>query len=227
MNKKRIDYTIGFKFDDSQTKDAQNSLSRITKTLKEVHLEAGKKLSLGNIDPKAQQQLKDLQAQAVAIGNALQSSFNQKLNTFNVANFNKELKAAGFAVKDIGPAFMQAGETGKLAFMQVADAISQTHALAKQSTGIFDKMATTFANTIRWSASNAVLNAMTGSIKEAWGYTKKLDESLNNIRIVTGKSAQEMARFSKEANKAARNLSASTTAYTDASLIYYQQGLSD
>jgi hypothetical protein len=31
-----------------------------------------------------------------------------------------------------------------------------------------------------------------------------------------------MADFAKEANKAAKALSATTTAYTDASLIYYQ-----
>ena len=35
-----------------------------------------------------------------------------------------------------------------------------------------------------------------------------------------------MARFAVEANKAAQSLSTTTTKYTDASLIYYQQGLS-
>jgi hypothetical protein len=36
-----------------------------------------------------------------------------------------------------------------------------------------------------------------------------------------------MAKFAKEANKAAKALSTSTTNYTKASLIYYQQGLTD
>mgnify|MGYP006874669479 CR=1 FL=1 len=36
-----------------------------------------------------------------------------------------------------------------------------------------------------------------------------------------------MAKFAKEANKAARALSATTTDYTNASLIYYQQGLDE
>jgi hypothetical protein len=36
-----------------------------------------------------------------------------------------------------------------------------------------------------------------------------------------------MARFAKEANQAAKELSTTTTTYTDASLIYYQQGLDD
>jgi hypothetical protein len=59
------------------------------------------------------------------------------------------------------------------------------------------------------------------------GYAKSLDASLNNIRIVTGKSAEDMARFAKEANNAAKTLSTTTTTYTDASLIYYQQGLDE
>jgi hypothetical protein len=36
-----------------------------------------------------------------------------------------------------------------------------------------------------------------------------------------------MAAFAAEANKAARALSTTTTEYTNASLIYYQQGLND
>lgn len=36
-----------------------------------------------------------------------------------------------------------------------------------------------------------------------------------------------MARFAQQANKAAKSLSASTLDYTEAALIYYQQGLSD
>jgi hypothetical protein len=36
-----------------------------------------------------------------------------------------------------------------------------------------------------------------------------------------------MADFAKEANKAAKALSTSTTNYTNAALIYYQQGLDE
>jgi hypothetical protein len=36
-----------------------------------------------------------------------------------------------------------------------------------------------------------------------------------------------MAEFAKYANSAAKSLGSTTTKYTDAALIYYQQGLSD
>ena len=56
---------------------------------------------------------------------------------------------------------------------------------------------------------------------------KDLDRSLNDIRIVTGKSAEEMGEFAKQANNAAKALAVTTEDYTKGSLIYYQQGLDD
>jgi TP901 family phage tail tape measure protein len=88
-------------------------------------------------------------------------------------------------------------------------------------------MANTFFNAFKYQVATKVLNSVTGSIQQAWGYTKALDTSLNDIRIVTGKSADEMARFAVQANEVAQNLGKSTTDYTNAALIYAQQGLSD
>jgi len=67
-----------------------------------------------------------------------------------------------------------------------------------------------------------VLRSITGAFSDAFNYAKDLNESLNNIRIVSGQSTEQMARFAKEANKAAKTLSTTTTEYTNASLIFYQ-----
>jgi hypothetical protein len=88
-------------------------------------------------------------------------------------------------------------------------------------------MGTTLFNSIKWTISSSLVNNFTGSIQRAWGFTKSLDSSLNDIRIVTGKNADEMARFAEKANAAAKGLGRTTTDYTKASLIYAQQGLSD
>lgn len=88
-------------------------------------------------------------------------------------------------------------------------------------------MAKTLANTVRWTISSKAINTITGSVEKAFNYTVKLDKSLNDIRIVTGKSADEMNKFAIQANKAAKALGASTRDYAEASLIYYQQGLGD
>ena len=230
MNQKKIIYDIGFKVDESGVEKATGSLAKITHTLKQIQgMDLGSFMKATGITDmkKAEQQLKLIQNSAVAVGNALQSSFNAKLNTYNIVNFNKELKNAGYTVKDLGALWTQIGQQGNAAFMQVANAITQTQSIARKTTGVFDKLGETLANTIRWKLTSGLLDTITGSIREAWGYTKALDTSLNNIRIVTGKSAVDMEKFAKSANNAAQKLAASTTAYTNASLIYYQQGLSD
>ena len=86
-------------------------------------------------------------------------------------------------------------------------------------------MAITMGNTIRFGISSSVFNTMTGSLSNAYNYVKKLDKSLNDIRIVSGQTADQMERFAKQANAAAKNLGSTTLDYTNAALIYYQQGL--
>jgi TP901 family phage tail tape measure protein len=86
-------------------------------------------------------------------------------------------------------------------------------------------MAITMSNTIRFGISSSIMNSFTGSIQKAYNYVQKLDKSLNDIRIVSDASAADMERFAKYANNAAQSLGSSTLDYTQAALIYYQQGL--
>jgi hypothetical protein len=93
--------------------------------------------------------------------------------------------------------------------------LQETHDLLRS-------MGTTLTNTVKWSIASNAINTVTGSVQKAWSYTKQLDESLNNIMIVTDKSSDSMAQFARQANKAAKELGKSTKDYTNASLIYYQ-----
>ena len=122
-------------------------------------------------------------------------------------------------------AFSAAGNAGEAAFRNLSSSVLSTTIQLKESHKILDKMATTLANTVKWNASSAAVNALTRSIEQAWGYVKSLDTSLNDIRIVTGKSADEMANFAVQANNAAKELGKTTTDYTNAALIYAQQGI--
>jgi len=83
-------------------------------------------------------------------------------------------------------------------------------------------MMTTLKNTVKWELSSMFIRGLRTSITGAIGYVKDLNGALNDIRIVTGKSVEEMARFTDQARAAARELSTTTKAFTDASLIYFQ-----
>jgi len=51
-------------------------------------------------------------------------------------------------------------------------------------------MATTLANTVKWNVASSAVNSLSNSVQQAFGYVKSLDTSLNDIRIVTNKSAE-------------------------------------
>ena len=117
------------------------------------------------------------------------------------------------------------GPQGQAAFQQVARAVATAEVPVISLNQKMQNLIRTFANTLRYQISTAAIAAVTRGISEAVDYAQDLNESLNNIRIVTGKNIAEMERFADKANKAAKALNATTTEYTNASLIYFQQGL--
>jgi hypothetical protein len=44
----------------------------------------------------------------------------------------------------------------------------------------------TLKNTARWQISSSILHGFMGAIQNAYNYAQDLNQSLNNIRIVTG-----------------------------------------
>lgn len=130
-------------------------------------------------------------------------------------------------ISNVKALFGDMGEDGTKAFNSISQAVLKTNTGLKQSNKALDELATSFFNSAKWAATTAAVNTITSSVQKAWAYSLKLDTSLNEIRIVTGKSADEMERFATTANRAAKELGASTLDYTKAALIYYQQGLGE
>ena len=217
----QINYGINFNINNSQLKQLKTELQQL-KSMTTVELSM--------IQPKAnlddlEAQLQDIHKYAGQVEKAFTKAFNVNLGTLNLKTLNKELEK--LKLDKIGQSFAGAGSVGTQAFMKMSSAISSTNLQLKQSSKFLDDMATTMANTAKWGVASSILNNMSSSIQKAWSFTKELDKSLTDIRIVTGKSADEMERFARVANNAAQKLGKSTKDFTDASLIYYQQGLGD
>lgn len=170
---------------------------------------------------------KELQ-ESISLANSLkvvlQQATNSSTGKLDLGQFNQQLKQSGTTLGDYENALTSLGAEGQEAFMNLASAIITAEMPLKRTNHLVDSMWVTLKNTVKWQISSSALNAFTGTIQSAYGYAQDLNESLNNIRIVTGQSTEQMADFAKEANKAAKALSTTTTEYTNASLIYYQQG---
>ena len=171
----------------------------------------------------------EIQRAMVAAGELqakLEHAVNLKTGKLDLGLFTDSLKKGGVTLDQYAQQLKALGPAGKQAFTNLAQSILQAEAPLIRCSQKLKEFGTTIANTARWQISSSILHGFMGTISGALGYAQDLNESLNNIRIVTGQSIEEMAQFAKEANKAAKALSTTTTAYTDASLIYYQQGLS-
>lgn len=155
----------------------------------------------------------------------LEQAMNPKTGTLDFSKLNQSLQKSGVSLNTYAAKLKEIGPEGQKAFSMLAQSISSAEVPIRRSNALLSELWVTMKNTARWQLTSSVLHGFIGAVQSAVGYTKDLNESLNNIRIVTGQSVEQMADFAKEANKAAKSLSTSTLNYTDAALIYYQQGL--
>jgi hypothetical protein len=70
--------------------------------------------------------------------------------------------------------------------MQLARSVANAEVPLRRSNALLAQFSTTLANTARWQLSSSMLHGFIGAVSSAWNYSKDLNESLNNIRIVTG-----------------------------------------
>lgn len=176
---------------------------------------------------KLSRDLNDVQMAARQAEEALTRAYSVKLNTTNIATFKNELSQAGYSIQRLQQDFSKAGAAGAVTFSNLQSQLAKTSIVVKEQHQLLNRIGTTLFNSFKWTLSTGLVNRAVGAVERAWGFAKDLDESLNNIRIVTGQSADEMQRFAKRANETALSLGKTTTDYTNAALIYYQQGLSE
>lgn len=216
--RKRIQYDVGFNTDTKQ-------LDEVKKQLQEISKLTNTKFKQNGIF--STNEMQKIRSVATEVSNAINKAYNPKINSVNITKFNAELAKSNLTVKQIYDNFNKVGTTGQNAFRNLQTSLLTTNKELKQTHTFLDNIATTLSNTIKWNAASGAVNTLTAKISGAVSYIERLDSSLNDIRIVTGQSADEMDKFAVKANKAAENLGKSTLDYTKAALTYYQQGLSD
>ena len=207
---------IGFDVHKEDFKEIQAELQKLQAI-------PAKKLKLFGSTKEAQTELSGVKNQLDKIEEAYKKAFNPKLGTVNVAKFNKEIGNT----KHLYETLAKFDAQGLNVFNKMTADTLKLNTATRETHKILEGIGTSLKNTIKWSISSSVINSINSSLQKSYYFVKDLDKSLNDIRIVTDKSADDMDRFAISANKAAKALAASTRDYTEASLIYYQQGLSD
>lgn len=217
MAGKRIEVQLGINADVSAAKKSINDLQNALNNLHKIQSQRG---------------FQDFGInKAVESAHALEISLNRALNVqtgkLDLSKFSSSLKEAGTSLHELNASLLSAGSAGQQVFLSLANSISQAEVPLKKTNRLVHDFSRTLKNTITYQISASMFNAVTGALSDAISYTKNLNSSLNDIRIVTGQSADQMAKFAASANASAQKLSTTTNAYAKASLIFYQQGLND
>lgn len=215
---KQLNVNLGFTADTSQ---AKKSLQELQKSLQDIAKLPGKSSSLFD-----DTDLKNASKAAMELQQHLNAAMNVKTGNLDLSRLSTSLKAANKDLNEYYGQLTKIGPQGQEAFLKLAKSISTAEAPVTRVNAKLAEMETSLKNTVRWQLSSSIVHGFMGTIQGAYGYAQDLNESLNNIRIVTGQSVDEMAKFAEKANASAKALSTTTTAYTDAALIFYQQGLS-
>lgn len=205
------------------TSQAEAALSRLNTNLRNISSQTN--LDTGGL--RLPEQLNTASVAAIKLRENLQNAINVDTGRLDLSKFNHEMEKSGMSLKQYRDALVSLGPTGQAAFMDLSKAILASETPLKQTNVLVDKLWDSLKRTAGWQLSSTAIHRFIGTIQTAYNYAQDLNKSLNDIRIVTGYGSDKMAEFAKNANKAAKQLSATTLDYTNASLIYYQQGLDD
>ena len=206
----------------ADTRQAKAQIEALSKSLQEIAKMPGNANNLFD-----DTQIKKASQAALELQSHLSKAVNIDTGKLDLSRFSSSLKAANKDLNSYCNTLLTTGEKGQQAFLQLAQAIATADTPVTRVNKKLAEMGTTLKNTARWQISSSILHGFMGAVQSAYGYAQDLNASLNDIRIVTGQNVEQMGKFAAEANRAARALSTTTTEYTNASLIYYQQGLND
>lgn len=216
---KQLNVNLAFTADTSRAKsqlqDLQNALNEV---INQPATGVGNKIS---------KEIQEASYAAAELKVHLERATNVDTGNLDFTKLNQSLKESGKTLSDYALQIRDIGPTGEKAFLQLMKSVANAEVPIKRTSKKLDELFTTLKNSARWEISSKFLHSFESAISSAYGYAQDLNKSLNDIRIVSGQSSEQMAQFAEYANKAAKALSTTTLDYADASLIYYQQGLTD
>ena len=201
-----------------------SGINKLITSLKKVESIAQNALKVP-VSKNMETQLNGAIKSAQKLQEIIHSSFSTTTGTFSTEKFAEGIVSSGRSMTSFGQSLAKIGPEGNKAFNDVLGQVVKVNSAAMTTSKTLEKIANTAGNTVRWGIMASAFQQITGEISTAFNYIKALDTSLNGIRIVTGKSAEEMSNFAVQANKSANILGGTTKEYTEASRIFFEQGL--
>lgn len=208
---------------DADSSRAKKQIDELANSINKVMNIGTRSFGMGSID----KELRNAAQSAAILQNQLKEAVNVKTGKLDLTKFNEAIKRGGIGLDEYQKTLSSMGSVGEQAFTNLARSIATAEIPLRRTNTLLNDFAVTMKNTVKWQLSSSLMHGFLSSMQSAMSYAQHLNQNLTDIRIVTGQSAEEMARFAEQANKSAKELSTTTNQYAQAALIFYQQGLND
>lgn len=191
----------------------------VIRSLDKVQEAAIKNMQLKGFDKVTIDQYK---SNIESLKHAIESSWDDQTKTFDLAYAMKLPEAQ----KALG-SMQQIMDGVKISVDETGESFESSGLKIDKYSDKIDHFKLTLANAFRYNVVNRAIDMITNSIRGMIDYVIELDSALNSIRIITGKSSEEMLQFAAANQDTAKQLGRTATEYAQAALIFYQQGLDD
>lgn len=155
----------------------------------------------------------------------LDNAVNVNTGKLDLTKLNTSLKQSNQSLSQLSGQLVAAGITGQQAFVKLANSIASAQVPAFTLGRTIGAMMKTVGTAAMWTVAYGAIDAITKTFTGAIDYTKDLNKALTDIAIVSKLTEKQLADFAQTASKTAKDLKTTTTAYAEAALIFYQQGL--
>lgn len=209
-----VHYNIETTLDSSGVAQLQAQIRQVETELQRM---ANQQLIEDRVYNDAKTKLEKLRSQ-------INMAFNSNLGMLDTKKLTDGLKNANLSLGELRTAFSTAGTAGEMAFNNTISRLGKLDTGIKSISRTTDKLFNTIGNTVRWGVVASGFQGVLNSAHQAVQYVRDLDTSLTNIMMVTDYSKEQMYDYANAANEAAKNLSSTTVAMTDATLVFAQQG---
>ena len=137
----QIKFKVGFDVDKAKLNQLKTSLQQIQ------NLNYKDLMSINNTSVSTSKAaLKEIKIQAKRVEDALKAAFNPKLGTVNIEKFNSVLNSTGKPLNEVYNTFKKAGAAGEVAFRNLSGQLLKVKTQVKETSALFNKMATQQSN---------------------------------------------------------------------------------
>lgn len=210
-----VEWRVALSLDESNVK---GQLQTLTQSIDEAFKKSSQNL---NLDKK----VAEATVQANNFKKAMEAATTDRGVSFS--KLTSELVKMGTSADKVKQALVEGGENFNASLQVVNNTLSTANRNVNVINDKFKEMARVFSQSFKYTAAQATFNFIRTQINDAIRYTKELDQSLTQISLITGKTADQMDRVYDSIVKGANELKVAAKDYVEATEIFYQQGLDD